>query len=59
MIEIFFKIKKVKHSVPWIYVIEDLNGEGVFIMWYEKDLQKTDQTKFRFEKVIKGKSDKL
>ena len=28
-------------------------------MFYEKDLQKTNQTEFRVEKVIKRKGDKL
>ena len=26
--EEIFVIKKVKHTVPWAYVINDLNGEG-------------------------------
>ena len=25
-----FVIKKVKHAVPWAYVINDLNGEEIF-----------------------------
>ena len=39
-----FKIKRVKSTVPWTYVIEDLNGEEIFGMYYEKGLKKTDQT---------------
>ena len=36
-----------------MYVIQDLNGEELFRMYYEKELQKTNQTEFRIKKVIK------
>ena len=52
-------IKKVKNTVPWTYVINDLNGEETIGTFYEKELQKTNQKEFRIEKVIKRKSDKL
>ena len=52
-------IKKVKNTVPWTYVINDLNGEKIIETFYEKELQKTDQQEFRTEKVIKRKYDKL
>ena len=35
-----FVIKKVKNTVPWIYVISDLNGEEIVGTFYEKELQK-------------------
>ena len=54
-----FVIKKVKNTVPWTYVINDLNGEEIIGTFYEKELQKTNQQEFRKEKVIKGKGDKL
>ena len=54
-----FVIKKVKNTVPWTYVINDLNGEEIIGTFYEKELQKTNQKKFRIEKVIRRKSDKL
>ena len=54
-----FVIKKVKNTVPWTYVINDLNGEEIFGTFYEKELQKTNQQEFRIEKVIKRKDDKL
>ena len=38
-----FVIKKVKNRVPWIYVINDLNGEEINGTLYEKELQKTNQ----------------
>ena len=50
-----FGLKKVKNTVPWTYVINDLNGEEIIGTFYEKELQRTSQTKFRIEKVIKRK----
>ena len=41
------------------YFISDLNGEEISRVFYEKELQKTNQKKFRIEKVIKRKGDKL
>ena len=35
-----FVIKKVKNTVPWTYVINDLNGEEITGTFYEKELQK-------------------
>ena len=46
-------IKEVENTVPWAYVIKDLNGEEIIGTFYEKELQKTNQEKFRIEKVIK------
>ena len=37
-----FVIKKVKNTVPWTYVIDDLNGEEIMGTFYEKELQKTN-----------------
>ena len=54
-----YVIKKVKNTVPWTYVIKDLNGEEITGTFYEKELQKTYQEKFRIEKVIKRKGDKI
>ena len=54
-----FVIKKVKNTIPWTYVINDLNGEEIIGTFYEKELQKTNQQEFRIEKVIKRKGDKL
>ena len=54
-----FVIKKVKNTVPWTYVIKDLNGEEITGTFYEKELQKTNQEEFRIEKVIKRKGDKI
>ena len=54
-----FVIKKVKSTVPWTYVINDLNSEEIIGTFYEKELKKTNQQEFRIEKVIKRKGDKL
>ena len=54
-----FVIKKVKNTVLWTYVINDLNGEEITGTFYEKELQKTNQEEFRIEKVIRRKGDKL
>ena len=54
-----FAIKKVKNTVPWTYVINDLNGEEIFGTFFENELQKTNQKEFKDEKVIKRKCDKL
>ena len=53
-----FVINKVQNSVPWTYLINDLNGGEIKGSFYEKELQKTDQKEFRIEKVIKKKGDK-
>ena len=56
-----FVMKKVRNTVPWTSVFNDLNGEEIIETFYEKELQKTLelQKKFRIEKVIKRKGDKL
>ena len=45
--------------MPWAYIINDLNKEEISGIIYEKELQKTNRAKFRIEKVIKRKDDKL
>ena len=54
-----FEIKKVKNTVPWRYVISDLNDKETVETFYEKEFQKINQEEFRIEKIIKGKGDKL
>ena len=53
------EVKKVKNTVPWTYIINDLNREEIVGTFYEKELQKTNQKEFRVEKIIKKKGDKL
>ena len=57
--EEIFIIKKIKNTVPWIHVLNDLNGKEIIGTFYENELQKTNQKEFRIEKVLKKKSDKL
>ena len=35
-----FVIKKVKNTVPWTYIINDLNGEEIIGIFYEKNCKK-------------------
>ena len=49
----------LKNTVPWTYIISDLNGEEIVGSFYEKELQKTNQKEFRIEKVVKRKGNKL
>ena len=56
--EAFF-VSNIKNTVLWTYVISELNGEPITGSFYEKELQKTSKEKFRIEKVLKRKSDKL
>ena len=50
-----FVITKVKNTVPWTYVISELNGKEFIETFYEKELQKTNQKEFRIEKLTKRK----
>ena len=54
-----FVVIKIKNTVPWTCVINDLSGEKITGSFYEKELQKSSQKEFRIEKVLKRKGDKL
>ena len=54
-----FVVSKIKNAVPWKKVISDLNGEKIAGSFYEKELQKISQEKFRIENVLKRTGDKL
>ena len=54
-----FIISKIKNTIPWTYVINDLNGEEIIATFYEKEFQKTNQQEFRIKKILKRKGDKL
>ena len=49
----------IKNTVPWPYVISDLNGEEITGRFYQKELQKTSQIELRIGKVIRKKGDKF
>ena len=38
--EEIYIIKKIKNTVPWIYVVNDLNGEETIGTFYENELQR-------------------
>ena len=42
--EEIFVIKKVRNTVPWIYFISALKGEEIVGTFYEKELQKTNNS---------------
>ena len=54
-----FVVSKIKNTVTLTYVVSELNGEEITGSFCEKELQKTSQEKFRTEKVLKRKGDKL
>ena len=52
-----FIINRIRNTVPWTYVINDLNGEAIIRTFYEKELQKlikknSEQNKYLRKKVI-------
>ena len=57
--EEMFVISKIKNTLPWTYVLNDLNGEEIIGTCYENELQGTSQKEFRIEKVLKKKGGKL
>ena len=54
-----FAVIKIKSTFPWTYVINDLNSEEIIGIFYEKELQKTNQRESRIEKILWSKGDKL
>ena len=59
MVRRIFVVNKIKNTVPWAYAISDLNGEKITGSFYKKEFQKTNQGRFRIQKVIKRKGEKL
>ena len=53
-----FVIKKVKNTQLWTCVISDLNRKEIVRTFYEKELQKSNKTEFRVEKIIKRKGNR-
>ena len=52
-------IEIIKNTIPWTYVINDLNGEEIIGTFNEKNCKKQKKKEFRKEKVIKKKRNKL
>ena len=48
--EEIFIIKKIKNTVPWTYVFNDLNGEEIIGTFYENELQETNKKKIQNRK---------
>ena len=53
-----FEIQNVKNTVSRTYIKEDLNEEN-FGAFYEKELQKKNDTESTIENVIKRKGEKI
>ena len=58
-LEEIFIINKVKNTVPWTCLINDLKGAEIKGSFYEKELQKTNKKEFRIEKIIKRAGNRL
>ena len=41
-----FVVRKIKNTVPWTYVISDLNSKPITGSFYEKELQKPIKKNF-------------
>ena len=48
-----FITSKIQNTVPWTYVISDLNGEPITGGFYEQELQKTNQKNSEYKKKLK------
>ena len=53
-----FKFSMIQLTIPVTYKITDYNGEEIQGSFYEQELQKTSQSTFRIEKVLKRPGDK-
>ena len=49
---------KIKNTASWTCLNNDLNNKEITRAFHENELQKTNQQKFRIEKVIKKKEKK-
>ena len=53
------KVFLIKNTVPQIYLIDDIYRKEIVGRFHKNELQKTNQPKFKAEKVIKRKCEKL
>ena len=56
--EELFIVTEVKNTKPATYEIEDLNGKAIQGTFYEQELQKSKQSSYRIEKVLKRRKGK-
>ena len=54
-----FVINKVKNTVPWTYVINDLKVKKLLEHFMKKNCKRLINLEFRIEKVLRKKGDKL
>ena len=54
-----FVIKKVKNTVPWTYVTNDVNDDEINGTIYEKELKRLIKKNLGLKRLIKRKGDKL
>ena len=54
-----FIIDKIKNTLPWTYGLMILMVKKLLEHFMKKKLQKTNQKKFRIEKALKKKGNKL
>lgn len=55
-----FKIKSVQKTIPYTYLLEDLNGQPIRGAFYKPELQRTDlKNVYLVEKILKRKNNKL
>ena len=47
-----FVINNFKNTIPWIYVISDLNGKEIVGTFKRKKIAKNNWQEFRVEKLI-------
>ena len=58
--EEIFIISKIKNTVQWTFVLNDLNGEEIIVCFMKKNYKaRVGQKELTIEKVIKRKGDKL
>ena len=53
-----FTVVKVQPTIPFTYKVEDTRSEEIQGTFYEEELQKTKQEKFRIEKVLRRRTRK-
>ena len=53
--EEIFVISKIKNTVSWTYVINDLNGEEIIGTFYEKELQTLIKKNLELKKYLRKK----
>ena len=53
--EEIFAISRVKKTVPWIYVVNDLNGEEIVGTFYERNCKRQIKRNLEQKKQLKEK----